>query len=72
MAGLSDEGGAGAWLALVMKQLGAPNASEIEKFERFVTRTWMGGCRSIRGPTSSAVSQEPVLLRAAASAGRAL
>ncbi len=42
MAGLSDEGGAGAWLALIMKQLGAPDASEIEKFERFVTQTLDG------------------------------
>ncbi|HEY0683263.1 MAG TPA: DUF5695 domain-containing protein [Steroidobacter sp.] len=42
MAGLSDEGGAGAWLALIMKQLGAPSAAEVEKFERFVTQTLDG------------------------------
>lgn len=50
MAGLSDEGGAGAWLALVMKQLGAPNAEEIEKFERFVTRTLDGRLQINQGP----------------------
>jgi hypothetical protein len=50
MAGLSDEGGAGAWLALVMKQLGAPNASEIEKFERFVTQTLDGRLQVNQGP----------------------
>lgn len=42
IAGLSDEGGAGSWLALIMKQLGAPNAAELEKFERFVTGTLDG------------------------------
>lgn len=50
MAGLSDEGGAGAWLALVMKQLGAPKASEIEKFERFVTQTLDGRLQVNQGP----------------------
>ncbi|GFE79926.1 hypothetical protein GCM10011487_19260 [Steroidobacter agaridevorans] len=50
MAGLSDEGGAGAWLALVMKQLGAPNASEIERFERFVTQTLDGRLQVNEGP----------------------
>ncbi|WP_206606369.1 DUF5695 domain-containing protein [Steroidobacter cummioxidans] len=50
MAGLSDEGGAGAWLALIMKQLGAPSASEIEKFERFVTQTLDGRLQVNQGP----------------------
>lgn len=50
MAGLSDEGGAGAWLALIMKQLGAPDASEIEKFERFVTQTLDGRLQVNEGP----------------------
>ncbi len=50
MAGLSDEGGAGAWLALIMKQLGAPNAAEIEKFERFVTQTLDGRLQVNQGP----------------------
>jgi hypothetical protein len=35
IAGLSDEGGAGSWLAAIMKQLDNPDAAELEKFERF-------------------------------------
>ena len=50
MAGLSDEGGAGAWLALIMKQLGAPNGAEVEKFERFVTQTLDGRLQVNQGP----------------------
>lgn len=50
MAGLSDEGGAGAWLALIMKQLGAPSAAEIKKFERFVTQTLDGRLQVDDGP----------------------
>lgn len=50
MAGLSDEGGAGAWLAIIMKQLGAPDAAEIEKFERFVTQTLDGRLQVNQGP----------------------
>lgn len=50
IAGLSDEGGAGAWLALIMKQLGAPHAAQIEKFERFVTETLDGRLQVNRGP----------------------
>jgi hypothetical protein len=50
MAGLSDEGGAGAWLTMIMKQLGAPNAAEIEKFERFVTGTLDGRLQVNQGP----------------------
>lgn len=42
IAGLSDEGGAGSWLAAVMKQLGQPEPSEVAKFERFVTETLEG------------------------------
>jgi len=36
IAGLSDEGGAGSWLAAFMKQLGAPDKTEIDKLEQFV------------------------------------
>ncbi|MDH7640978.1 DUF5695 domain-containing protein [Sphingomonas oryzagri] len=35
IAGLSDEGGAGSWLAAIMKQLDNPVAEEVAKFERF-------------------------------------
>lgn len=50
IAGLSDEGGAGAWLAAIMKQLGAPDAGELAKFERFVTGTLDGKLQVNSGP----------------------
>lgn len=36
IAGLSDEAGAGSWLALVMKELGQPDKTELEKVQQFV------------------------------------
>ncbi|OJD36250.1 glycoside hydrolase family 43 protein [Diplodia corticola] len=36
IAGLSDEGGAGAWLAAALKQSAAPSAAEVAKLETFV------------------------------------
>jgi hypothetical protein len=36
IAGLSDEGGAGAWLAAMMKELGQPDKTELEKLQKFV------------------------------------
>jgi hypothetical protein len=42
IAGLSDEGGAGGWLGAIMKQLIAPNKTEIEKLEQFVDQTLWG------------------------------
>ena len=41
--GLSDEGGAGAWLAAIMKQLIRPDPTELEKLQRFVVETLWGG-----------------------------
>ncbi|WP_081933420.1 DUF5695 domain-containing protein [Shewanella mangrovi] len=38
LAGLSDEGGAGPWLAAIMKQLGAADADQVAKFEQFYTQ----------------------------------
>jgi hypothetical protein len=42
IAGLSDEGGAGSWLAAIMKQLDNPDAGELSKIERFVDETLVG------------------------------
>ena len=36
IAGLSDEGGAGSWLAAIMKQLIAPDKDELAKIQQFV------------------------------------
>ncbi|WP_044060238.1 DUF5695 domain-containing protein [Proteiniphilum acetatigenes] len=40
--GLSDEAGAGSWLAAVMKQLVRPDHQEIEKIKRFINETMWG------------------------------
>ena len=50
IAGLSDEGGAGSWLAAIMKQLGQPNKNEIEKIEQFVDGVIDGGLQFKDGP----------------------
>ena len=42
IAGLSDEGGAGSWLAAMMKQLIEPDKVELEKLQRFVDATLWG------------------------------
>lgn len=55
IAGLSDEGGAGAWLAAIMKQLGEPNEAEVGKFERFVTETLDGKLQANEGPEAFGV-----------------
>jgi hypothetical protein len=50
IAGLSDEGGAGSWLATIMKQLGQPNKEELDKYERFVDGVLWGGLQFKDGP----------------------
>ncbi len=35
-AGLSDEGGAGSWLAAAMKESGQPNPDELAKYQQFI------------------------------------
>ncbi|NEW77899.1 MAG: hypothetical protein GZ086_00410 [Gelidibacter sp.] len=42
ISGLSDEGGAGGWLAAIMKQLIQPDKEEIKKLEQFVDNTLWG------------------------------
>lgn len=50
IAGLSDEGGAGSWLALAMKEWGEPDKMEIEKYEQFVDHVLWGGIQVKDGP----------------------
>ena len=50
IAGLSDEGGAGSWLAAAMKEFGEPDRQEIQKFERFVDGVLWGGLQYKEGP----------------------
>ncbi|MFZ0663724.1 MAG: DUF5695 domain-containing protein [Acidobacteriaceae bacterium] len=50
IAGLSDEAGAGSWLALAMKELGEPNQEEVSKFEQFVDGVLWGQLQYKDGP----------------------
>jgi hypothetical protein len=50
IAGLSDEGGAGSWLATVMKQLGQPDKVELDKYQQFVDGVIWGGLQFKDGP----------------------
>ena len=43
VAGLSDEGGAGAWLAAMMKELVEPDKAELTKLESFADNVLWGG-----------------------------
>lgn len=43
IAGLSDEGGAGSWLASAMKEIVEPNKEEIDKLQGFVDGVLWGG-----------------------------
>jgi hypothetical protein len=43
IAGLDDEGGAGSWLAAMMKESIAPDKQELEKLQRFIDETLWGG-----------------------------
>ncbi|WP_297094591.1 DUF5695 domain-containing protein [uncultured Draconibacterium sp.] len=49
ICGLSDEGGAGAWLNAVMKQLVQPDKKEIAMLEDFVQKTIWGGIQYNEG-----------------------
>ncbi len=50
--GLSDEAGAGSWLAAAMKQFVQPNAEEAVKFERFVNSTLWGSVQNTNGKST--------------------
>lgn len=49
IAGLSDEGGAGSWLAAMMKQLIQPEEEELKKMQQFVHNTLWGGIQYSEG-----------------------
>jgi Family of unknown function (DUF5695) len=50
IAGLSDEGGAGSWLAAVMKEFVQPDKEELDKLQKFVDGVLWGGLQSKDGP----------------------
>lgn len=55
IAGLSDEGGAGSWVAAFVKQLDNPDAAELAKLERMVDETIVGKLQVADGPQAGAV-----------------
>jgi hypothetical protein len=57
IAGLSDEGGAGAWLGAVMKQLVLPEKSEIAKLQQFVDTVMFGKIQIKDGPQQYGVKK---------------
>ncbi len=50
IAGLSDEAGAGSWLAASMKEYLEPNPEEIEKLEQFIDGVLWGHLQNSSGP----------------------
>ena len=50
IAGLGDEGGGGAWLSAVMKELDRPDKEEIQKLQEFVDGVLWGGLQYKDGP----------------------
>lgn len=55
IAGMSDEGGAGSWVAAIAKQLDNPDAAEIAKLERLVDGTVVGRLQIATGDHEGAV-----------------
>lgn len=55
IAGLSDEAGAGSWLAASMKQAIQPNADEISRVEDFIHKTLWGTVQLNNGSNQYAV-----------------
>lgn len=50
IAGLSDEGGAGSWLAAIMKELVEPNRQELARYHQFVNGVMWGRLQYKDGP----------------------
>lgn len=57
VAGMSDEGGAGSWVAAAIKQLDNPDPAEVAKLERLVNETVIGTLQVADGPQQGAVKK---------------
>ncbi len=57
IAGLSDEGGVGAWLAAIMKVYGQPDKAEVDKLAEFVDTVVWGRLQYSDGPLSYGVKK---------------
>ena len=55
IAGLSDEAGAGPYLAMAMKEFGEPDPAEVEKFESFVDGVLWGQIQPTDGAQQNGV-----------------
>ena len=55
IAGMSDEGGAGAWVAAAAKQLDNPDPAEVTKLETLIDRTVLGTLTVAAGPHAGGV-----------------
>ncbi|KAF8206779.1 hypothetical protein K438DRAFT_1577098 [Mycena galopus ATCC 62051] len=53
--GLSDEAGAGSWLAAAMKQYVQPSAAEVVKLEQFINETLWGSVQNFNGTVKKSV-----------------
>ncbi|KAI8973100.1 hypothetical protein BD414DRAFT_581054 [Trametes punicea] len=53
--GLSDEAGAGSWLAASVKQFAQPAAAEVVKIEEFINRTLWGSVQNFDGSVKKSV-----------------
>ncbi|KAJ7508462.1 hypothetical protein B0H11DRAFT_2304478, partial [Mycena galericulata] len=53
--GLSDEGGAGSWLAGAMKQYVQPSAPEVAKLEQFINETLWGSVQNFNSTVKMSV-----------------
>lgn len=57
IAGLSDEGGAGSWVAAMLKQLDNPVPGEVERLERIVDETVWGKLQIAAGTHAGGVKK---------------
>ena len=57
IAGMSDEGGGGSWVAATMKQLDHPDPQEVAKIERLVDETVHGRLQVVSGPQAGGVKK---------------
>ncbi len=55
VAGLSDEGGAGPYLAMAMKESGQPDPAEVAKFEDFIDKVVWGQLQPTEGAEKNGV-----------------
>ena len=57
IAGLGDEGGAGSWLAAIMKEFVEPNKEELDKYHQFFDGVLWGGLQHKDGPLKYGVKK---------------